>query len=52
MIFEALIEVFLVLANHPQKAVIYFCLAVISGFLISATWLVKAFFYCFFVVLR
>jgi hypothetical protein len=38
MIFEGLIEVFLVLLEHPQKAAVYFVLAFISGFLISITW--------------
>ncbi len=38
MIYEALIQVFLVLLEHPEKATVYFVLAVISGFLISSTW--------------
>jgi hypothetical protein len=38
MIYEALIQVFLVLLQHPEKAIVYFILAVVSGFLISSTW--------------
>ena len=38
MIYEALIQVLLVLLQHPEKAIVYFVLAVISGFLISSTW--------------